>query len=215
MADPVTPPVTPAATTTTATPPAAPPATAPAAATPPVVATPAPAVTPPAAEPTKVSSPDPANPEPVKPVVPEKYDLKTPEGSPLAPADIERISLYAKEKGLSNETAQVLLNRESEQVVELKNRSNQWVESLKADKEFGGEAFTRNVEHAHRALKAFAPEGFIEVLERTGLGNHPDLVRTFSKIGAAMSEDQLVIPGAQAGGVRPIEEVFYPTMGSK
>src|SRR5688572_20896218 len=51
-----------------------------------------------------------------KPVVPEKYDLKLPEGSLLEAAQMEKISAYAKEKGLSNEQAQELLERENDAV---------------------------------------------------------------------------------------------------
>src|SRR3972149_1235780 len=51
-----------------------------------------------------------------KPVVPQKYELKLPEGSQLDQARIDSLSAYAKEKGLSNEQAQAILDRESDAV---------------------------------------------------------------------------------------------------
>jgi hypothetical protein len=91
----------------------------------------------------------------------------------------------------------------------LKQKTEAWVAQAQQDTEIGGDAFKQNVELAHRALTKFAPEGFVKMLEQTGLGNHPDLVRTFFRIGKQMSEDQLIIPGAQAGGKKSAEELFY------
>ena len=60
-----------------------------------------PAQTPPA-EPPKSAPASPAK------IVPEKYDLKIPDGALITPADVERIATFAKERGLSNEEAQAV-----------------------------------------------------------------------------------------------------------
>lgn len=134
-------------------------------------------------------------------VVPEKYELKAPEGSHLDAQALERISLEAKEKKMSQEEAQALLDREHKTVSDfkqkqqddLKRETEAWVNTLKDDKDFGGQNYTKNVEHAHRALKKYGSPAFVDLLEKTGLGNQPDLVRMLSAVGREMGEDEAVI----------------------
>lgn len=133
-------------------------------------------------------------------IVPEKYDLKLPEGSLLDAKAIETISSYAKEKGLSNDEAQALINRDSSLVAEYKNSqetafkqvAETWVSQVKEDKEIGGASFKENAELAKRVIKKFATDDFSKVLDNTGLGNHPELVRVFVRIGKQMGEDKFV-----------------------
>lgn len=154
-----------------------------------------------------------------KTVVPEKYDLKLPEGSLLDSSVVEKIAHIAKERGLSNDQAQGLLDAKSEAVAEhttkqaeaLKQIStNEWVTELKSDKEFGGEAFQQNAELAKRVVHKFGSPQFIKTLNDSGLGNHPDLFRFCTRIGKAMSDDQLVLPGTQvSGNKQSMEDIFY------
>jgi len=155
---------------------------------------------------------------PAKPAVPEKYDLKLPEGSLLEPSAVEQISSFAKEQGLSNEAAQKLLERESKsfasyvekQKTELVKQTAEWLEAAKTDKEIGGEAFGQNAELAKRVVERYGSESFKKALNESGLGNHPELVRFVARIGKAMSEDQLVIPGTQSGGPKSAADTLYP-----
>ena len=41
-------------------------------------------------------------------------------------------------------------------------------------------------------LDAFATPEFRQLLEQTGMGNHPEVIRTFYRAGKAISEDGLV-----------------------
>ena len=151
--------------------------------------------------------------------VPEKYDLKLPDGSHLKPAELERIAAEAKARGLTNEQAQAEVNRESQSratyLSELQKEhtdlvEKKWPEMAKADTEIGGAEFTKNVELAHRVLKKFATEDFMKDLEISGYGNHPGLLMAFVRIGRAMGEDQLIIPTGQAPTkARTIAEVLY------
>ncbi len=153
-------------------------------------------------------------PEPPKP--PDKYELKLPEGSLLDPSATERISAYAKEKGLSMEAAQEVLNRENQAVTahhesQLKQVDvikTQWVKDAEADKEIGGEKFKENIELAKRVIDKFGSDAFKTALNETGFGNHPEVIRIFTKIGRLMGEDKLVMAKSQAGS-KTMEEVFY------
>lgn len=151
--------------------------------------------------------------------VPEKYDLKLPEKSPLAKDHIDKIASYAKEHGLSNDEAQRLVERESTAVTEyistqekeLAGKKDTWFKEVESDKELGGANFKENVEIAHRAMTQFASEKFKDTLDNTGLGNHPEVVRTFFRIGKLMSDDKF----ERGGGVPPTRkstaDVLYGT----
>jgi hypothetical protein len=145
------------------------------------------------------------------------YSLKLPEGSKLQKAQADEIAAYAKEQGLSKEQAQKQLERESklasdfetQSLNQLKEATGQWLEAVKTDKEIGGEGFPKNAELAKRVVTRFGTPEFKAELERTGLGNHPELVRVFVRIGQAMSDDQFVQPGSQSTPKKDIAEKFY------
>lgn len=145
--------------------------------------------------------------------VPEKYELTLPEGSQLTAQDVEKTTAIAKEWGLSNEEAQELLNVRHEAVSEYVNRANKeigsWLGKAKSDKEIGGDNFGKNAELAKRVVDRFGTEEFKKALNDTGLGNHPELVRIFAKIGRSISEDTLVHPGTKVVPSKSMEEVFY------
>lgn len=157
--------------------------------------------------------------QPQSTIVPEKYDLKLPDGTQLDASAVEKVAQIAKEQKLSNAQAQALLNAKSDAIAEfttkqqeqVKHKStNDWVNEMKSDPELGGDGFDKNVEMAKRVVQKFGTESFKKTLNESGLGNHPELVRVFSRIGKLMSEDQLVLPGAQVGGNKlSMEEIFY------
>jgi len=165
------------------------------------------------------------NPAEGQTVVPEKYDLKLKEGSLLDAAYVEKVTAYAKEHKLSNEQAQAHLDRETGAVAaymegatqKLKHQADvEWPAMAKADPEIGGEAFNKNVEISHRVLAKYGSPKLMEELNNTGFGNHPELIRVFSKIGKMMTEDQLVMPGAvQGSGQKSMADVFYGSTTNK
>lgn len=154
-------------------------------------------------------------------VVPEKYELKLPDGALLKPAHLEQLASYAKEQKLSNVEAQALLERENLAAVsfhkglqdQVEAESNQWVKEIEADKELGGDAFKENVALANRVVSKFGTEKLRMELDRTRLGNHPELNRLLVRIGKAFGEDRLVLPGAQnnlgGGNNVPTEDLLY------
>lgn len=202
---------------------------APAATAPTNAATPSTVVT----EPQK-PAPAPANGAPVvvhpetpaasaPPKVEPAFDLKLPEGSHLDPGAVERIVSFAKEQGLSKEQAQGLLNREDAAVAAYVTGEKEgyvkeqkaWMDSLKADKEIGGVAFDESVALAKRAVDTFGTDAFKKALNETGLGNHPELVRVFARIGRNMADDKIVRPGSVPAAKKSPEQVFYPDTPSK
>lgn len=149
--------------------------------------------------------------------VPEKYEFKSPvEGQELDAEMTAALEPVARELGLNNEQAQKLVDIYGKDIlpkIEARQQENwakqteAWANEVKTDKEIGGDAFVANVGLAQKALDTFAPAGLREYLETTGLGNHPDLVRCFVKVGKAMSEDSMIMPNT--GGQRSAADVLY------
>ncbi len=169
----------------------------------------APGVEDPKVEDPKVEDPkveDPKVEDPAKGTAPVAYDLTMPKDSLLNPDVKDEILAHAKQEGLSNDAAQALLDREHKavekynkaQLEEFETTRNVWVDEIKADKEIGGDKFNESVEMSRRVIERFGTEDFKSVLEETGWGNNPEVVRIFSRIGASMSEDQFVMPGSQS-----------------
>lgn len=152
-----------------------------------------------------------------KPVVPEKYDLKLPEGSSLDQKVVDQVSQFAKEKGLTNEQAQAVLNDKSESVkafhesakAQLEAKRSEWLEAVKTDPELGGDKTAEHVELAKRFIDRFGSSKLKADLNLTGFGNHPEVVRMFAKLGKAMGEDKIVVDGQPLIQRKTAEEVLY------
>lgn len=144
---------------------------------------------------------------------PKDYELALPKDSMLTDDQFDKISSFAKEKGLSKEQAQSLVDRESKQISDYyaqhAERVSGWKKAIETDKELGGEKYKESVEFAHRALDRYGSQSLKDELEKTGLGNHPEMVRVFARIGRQMSEDSLVVPGTKSGQKKSIEDIFY------
>jgi len=152
-----------------------------------------------------------------------EYKLEIPENSKLDKDALERIAAYAKERGLSNDDAQEILLQESDAIDDYSAAQEEqlkqitqvdWVEQAKADKEIGGEKFKESAEFSRRALERFGTEAFSAELDRTGFGNHPELVRMFSRIGRSMDGDKLVT-GSSPSAPKSMEDIFYPKQDNK
>lgn len=147
-----------------------------------------------------------------KPVVPEKYEFKAPEGvEQLDPQALAVFEPIAKELGLSQEQAQKLVDIypqiQQQQAEAWSKQVTDWGDQVKADKEIGGDKLTASVGQAQKALDQFGTPALREYLESSGLGNHPELVRAFAKVGKMMSEDKIIMPNQ--GGQRSAADVLY------
>ena len=165
------------------------------------------------------------------PIVPDKYELKLPEGSLLKPDYIDKFSAYAKEKKLSNEQAQELLNGRHEAVKEhddsqwkmVEDAKTGWIEKGKTDTEFGGANYEKNITIAVEESKRFMSPGFKQILDKSGIGNHPEVIRVFIKYAKFIKErDELIakltandgfVKGTTgaANEVKPLHERMYPS----
>ncbi|HDC4673072.1 peptidase [Enterobacter kobei] len=148
---------------------------------------------------------------------PEKYEFTAGEGVELDTEALKDFEPVARELNLTNEQAQKLVDAypkilagvQQRQAEAWQKQTEGWAETVKADKEIGGDKLTANLSAAQRALEQFGDPELKEYLDSTGLGNHPALVKAFIKVGKAMSEDKVVTGGHESGGSDLIS-AFYP-----
>ena len=155
----------------------------------------------PAAEPTDTPSEGQATPPATEqPAAPDSYTIEYPEGHEVFEDVKTSFEDLVKNVGLNKEQAQKLVElgmNQSQQIIaaqEAKKAAEiaSWADASKADKEIGGERFTENLSIAGKALEQFTTPEFKEMLNQTGIGNHPEVIRLFYKIGKQISEDGLV-----------------------
>ena len=150
-----------------------------------------------------------------KPSAPEKYEFAAPEGQELDANALSVFEPIAKELGLTQEQAQKLVDIypqiQQQQAEAWSKQGEEWREQVKSDKEIGGDKYTANVGNAQKALDQFGSPALREYLETTLLGNHPELVRFFAKVGKAVSEDTMVMPNN--GGQLSAADVLYGNKG--
>lgn len=140
-----------------------------------------------------------------EPVVPEAYEFQLPEGFELNKEVSAEFEAFAKELKLPQDKAQqavdfaVKLQQQAlqAQVEAHAKQVADWRDEVEADKEIGGKALPENLSYAAKVIDDYAPE-LRTVLNETGLGNHPVLVKALVRIGKAISEDRLA-GGAQQG----------------
>lgn len=147
---------------------------------------------------------------------PEKYEFKPAEGQDLDTAALEQFEPIARELNLTNEQAQKMVDLYGTQILPMVQKqqaeawqktTEQWAADVKADKEIGGDKLTANIGVAQRALETFGTPDLKEYLNASGLGNHPELIKVFVKVGKAMSEDGMVT--GKESGQRTAAEVLY------
>lgn len=158
--------------------------------------------------------------ETTEPAEPAEYaDFVVPEGVMLDQALTTEFKSIAKVMGLKQEQAQQLTDMavklsqkfaDSQQQAITEQRTA-WEGEARADKEFGGEKFNENLSVAKKALDALASPELINLLNSTGLGSNPDMIRVFYRAGQLLSEDSLVAgTKAPATGGKNMAQTLYP-----
>lgn len=84
-----------------------------------------------------------------------------------------------------------------------------WRQEAADDPQLGGERLAATVARAQLALDRFDTDKSIgRLLEESGYGNHPAVLRFFSRLADSLLEDDL--PGSEGGGgLPPLEERMY------
>ncbi len=136
----------------------------------------------------------------------EYTDFTIPDGVELNPEVLADFKTLAKDLGITQENAQkfvdLQIQMENNRVAAIEqaivDQSKQWADAVKADKDIGGEKFEKTKEVAIKAVERFGSPELRNLLIDSGLGNHPEMVKLFHRIGQSISEDGLVLPGTQS-----------------
>lgn len=146
---------------------------------------------------------------------PEQYELKIPEqyGTEARGVFVE----MAKDMGLSQEQTQKMIDRygaemsrQAEMRIEARNAQVvKWNNELKNDPDFGGQNFGANVEYYRRGVRHIDPEGKLTaILEQSGYGSHPVVVKAMAQIGREVGEDKIVGRGVTSDD-RSLADRYY------
>lgn len=158
---------------------------------------------------------------------PDEYVFTPPDGVEIDETQIEAFGEYAHDLGLSQDQFQKLIDFEMERAQQAQSqmadayteRVSAWAEATKADKELGGEVLDENLGLAKRAMDAFASPELAKLIDTPstenpdglGLGNHPEVIRLFYRVGKAISESDLVTGDSKVEGPASLQKM-YPTM---
>ncbi|MBP5058479.1 hypothetical protein [Pseudomonas chlororaphis] len=150
---------------------------------------------------------------------PEAYeDFTLPEGMEMDADVLGEFKGLAKELNIPQAKAQQLIDFQTQLATKqaeayqaaVTKQSQDWAASIKNDPEIGGANYDKNVESAIKVIQSFGDPALTELLNTSGLGNHPALFKFCHRISSAISEDKFVLPGSQSStGRKSDAEVFY------
>ena len=137
---------------------------------------------------------------------PEAYeDFTLPEGMEMDVEILGEFKNLAKELNIPQAKAQQLIDFQSQLASKqaeayqaaVTKQAKDWAAEIKSDPEIGGENYDKSVASAVKVIQSFGDPALTELLNTSGLGNHPALFKFCHRISAAISEDKFVMPGSQ------------------
>lgn len=131
------------------------------------------------------------------------YSLEMPKDVPLDAKFIEDFKANAHANGLLPRHAQKVLDWYSQSVSKLRQENEsavaaQIAQGTDALKKEWGQAYDTHITAAKLAIKDFGDENFSKFLAESGMGNNPEVIKVFAKIGMALRED--AVKGAVSRG---------------
>lgn len=153
--------------------------------------------------------------------VPEdgKYSLTMPEGVEIDQEMLDALGPDFKDAKLTNGQAQKLADKfiatqTARQTAQAeawaKTVGEDWPKQAKDDPEIGGAKWDATASNAVRAVKTLGTPALKEYLDASGGGNHPELIRFMSKVGAMIKEDDPAIGNAAGKVAVDRVDVLYP-----
>lgn len=152
-----------------------------------------------------------------EPEAPVEYTLTVPEGVTLDEEIGNELKEFAKERKMSPEDAQKLLDLGVKQRLKeaetFQKQRDSWRDAIRTDPEIGGDKLDVSLSLAKKVVDTFGTPGAQELLNNSWMGDHPELVKTFVAIGKAISEDTLVTSaGSISVDEKTIAQRMYPNM---
>lgn len=165
-----------------------------------------PAVPPPSSSLLETEEQKAGEPEQADEGAPEKYEPFTVDGQQIEVENAQEFADMAKELGLSQEKAQKVMDAmvpaaRNYLMKDLSAKAQAWAEATKQDPEIGGANFEANRGIAMAAYKQYTTPELRTILTGSGLGNHPEVIRLFYRIGKSMQQDN----GVAGDGTSPAQ----------
>lgn len=164
--------------------------------------------------------------EPGEPLDLSDMEFDLPEGMELNQEVLGDLGELAGELGIKNKEdaakfvplgVKLVENAFAKQQEQFAETRKEWVETVGADKEIGGaDEATRKqkLTVADRGLQAVGSPELRTLLNQTGLGDNPEVIRAFYKVGLSVSED-VVETGGSGDTAKGGLDAMYPTMTEK
>lgn len=122
---------------------------------------------------------------------------------------------FTGQDALHSQIEQHLRQQETTRRTQWQNQVNQWREEVAQDPQLGGVHMAANVARAQLALDRFDQGRHIgRLLEESGYGNNPEVLRFFNRVADALMEDSLV-RGEPGSSMPPLEERMYAGWSSR
>lgn len=139
------------------------------------------------------------------------YKFELPEGIDIDEPAANNFKALAKELQLSQDAAQKVVafaaQRELQRAEAHRATVKGWADTVTADKELGK---AENQAIARKAVETFGSPELKTLLERSGLGNHPELVRAFFNAGKAISEGKFIAGRTGPAPTTDLASLLYP-----
>jgi hypothetical protein len=135
---------------------------------------------------------------------PEEYsEFTLPEGMELDAELLAEATPLLKELGATQEQAQKLVDLQAKSVTDFveaqskawADRLSEWKEVRENDAEYGKGKYDESLAIARSAMREVGGPELAKALEETGVGNHPEFIRFFYRVGKAIGEDGIEIGG--------------------
>lgn len=142
------------------------------------------------------------------------YKFEADEKSPvqLSGDMLDAFGKVAKELNLSQASAQKVVSAMAPAMTQhYAQMRKEWAAQSEGDPEFGGPAFKANLKSINRTYMDTTTEGLREVLMKTGLNSHPEVLRFFYRLNKERSEGKF-ITSAGSSDDRSGSDDFYKGM---
>jgi|TARA_R110000796_G_scaffold8637_8_gene28150 hypothetical protein len=153
---------------------------------------------------------------------PEEYsDFTLPEGVNLDAAAVAEAIPLLKEMGATQEQAQKLVDLQVQTMTGLMDAQSkawtdqlgEWKDARETDAEFGKSKYDESIAIARKGMREFGEPALFAALEETGMGNHPELIRAFYRVGKAIGEDGFNFGSSNTEGGQSLAEKLFPNQG--
>ncbi|UOF81237.1 putative protease [Caudoviricetes sp.] len=125
------------------------------------------------------------------------FEYTPPEGYEFPEFEMEKIGDFFKEHKIPKDLVKPLLDKHLNIVRDgyqetYERMVRQWTQEVKNDPEIGGKDLDVNLSYASKAIDELGGDKLRNVLDRSGLSSHPELVKAFVQMGKFLNESPFV-----------------------